>query len=711
MTNKNKAIEEYSASSIKTLSQRTHLLKRMSLTFGDETGDATNKFSSQKSVAIREIVDNSVDEVLAGHADKVSVKFHKNGAISVQDNGRGIPVDIGLDGEGRPASAIYLSLAVTMSGGKFGSDSNRFSGGLNGVGASSTNFVSSRFDVTVYRDNKIHSLSFKDGRPGFFAHDDDPNAPFEELKDLSIIKVEKDTRSASDKELFKTGTLVKLWLDDSSFASKYPVNRLDITERLRGTAFLIPSINIDVINEVDLIETPEGEMIPRQEHFHFENGIEELVTLNQSQSPICKVIHLAGEGSYLENVGVLQEDGVNVKYQDVKRHAPFEIVLSYDSSYEYNVESYVNTIRTKNGGIHEEALEKSLTKVFNEKLSSMRGVFPKDLELPIFDDYKEGLSAVISVKVSEPQFTGQSKEKLGGREVLKAFTKAMTDVLTEYVQNPKNIDTLKIIGQKVGEAAKARQSKKEERDLVRAKNALDSNRDMPVKLIDCKITHEDYSELYIAEGDSAKGSLKAARSSFNQAILPIRGKIINVSKTNMKKILENKEVQDIVKCLDAGVGKDFDTDKLRYGRIFIAADADPDGGAISCLILVLFWELFRPVVEEGRLYQIQTPLFVIKENGSDVRHYAQTEQERVDIVRSLTKRKKRFTINRIKGLGEAPKEVLNETAMNPETRIVKRVTAKDVDEAQRYLDIALGEDVIPRKEWIEAHPLDLVDAE
>ena len=699
---------EYNASSIRALDQRTHLLKRMSLTFGAEGGTPEYPFSTQKSVAIREITDNSVDEVIGGYANKVRVKFAKDGSVEVQDNGRGIPVDIGKDGKGNPASGIHLSLGIIQSGGKFENDSERFSSGLNGVGSASTLATATRGDVAVFRNNKKYTLSFKEGKPGFFDKPDDPKAKFTELKDLTYVKEERDTRTASEKKVWKTGTIVKVWLDDDVYTSKYPINRLDITERLRGTAFLLPGLEVIINNEVDLIEV-DGVEKPRIDKFKFENGLEELVTLNQNKDKLHEIIHLEARETYKEVVPVLQENG-KVKNQEVDRTVIAEVAFGWDVGYDYNVESYVNTIRTRLGGVHESAFERSLVNSFNEKISSMRGMLPASLNAkPTFEDYSEGLTAVISLKISEPQFTGQAKEELGGREVQRAVQKLLTEAFTQFANMGKNAEVMRIIGKKVSDATKARQADRDARDIMRQKNKLESSTALPHKLVDCDMTHSDDSELYIVEGDSAKGALKGARYSTNQALLPIRGKIVNTNKQTIKKVLENQEVQDIIRCLDAGVGKDFDVNKLRYGRVFFATDADVDGGAISVLLTMLFWDLFRPMFEEGRVYQLLTPLFLIKPKKKGLGNmYALDEVEYEELTRQLEKDGVKYEVTRLKGLGEAGAKVLNETAMNPSTRTVKQLTLGDIEKAQRMLDITLGSDVEPRKDWIERNPHDSI---
>lgn len=697
--------KEYNASSIQVVDQRTHLKKRMSLTLGEEQGDSQNPFSSQKSVAIREIIDNSVDEVLGGHAGRIGVKFSSDGSVTVSDNGRGLPVDIGKDGHGNPASGIYLTLGIIQSGGKFTTDSDRFTGGLNGVGAASTVAVSSRADITVYRDNRVYELSFKDGDPGFF-EGEGPSAKFTPAKDNAELKISKDTRSAAEKKLVKTGTTVRLWLDDSSFASKYPINRLDITERLRGTAFLIPEIYIDVINEVDLRPDVDGNMEVAVDQFHFENGIEELVLLNKSRDPIAETIMIETEANYTENVPVLQKDGA-VKFQDIKRRAPLQIALSWDSSFENHIESYVNTIRTRLGGVHEDALQRALVAGFNSKITTMRGMVPSGTEAPIWEDYLEGLSIVISAYVSEPQFTGQSKEKLGGKEYQRAVQRKLTEVITEWANAPRNFEQMRVLGKKISDASKARQAQMEERQLKRKAASIENTGNLPLKLVDCEVTFDDNSELYIVEGESAKTALQEARFPSHQALFPLKGKIINVNKASMKAVLANKEVQGIIRCLSAGMGDTFEIEKLRFGRVFFATDADVDGGSISATLVMFFWKFFRPMLEEGRIYQLMTPLFQLVPRRKGVPSvYAMNDQEFEEAAARFRADGITFDVKRFKGLGESGQDVLVETGMNPQTRTVKRITINDVERAERMLDIALGDDVAPRKEWIENNPFD-----
>lgn len=702
------AKETYNASSIQALSDHTHLLKRISLTFGRETGNEDSPFSSQKTVSIREITDNAIDEVVGGYADKVRVHYYDDGSIEVQDNGRGLPVDVGHDSEGKQVSGIYLTLGVIQSGGKFSTDSKRFSTGLNGVGASSTVHLSARAQVIVYRQNKRFELQFQDGVPGFFDDILDSTSKFTPLKDLTYLKVEKDTRDKDEKKAFKTGTTVRLWLNNNVFSSKYPINTLDITERLRGTAFLVPNLTIHILDDVNKIESPEtGELISRDDTFHFEGGIPDLVKANMTGSLLGDVFHFDTETSYVEkNVPVLKNGKVINK--DVERILPIHIAFAWQNTFDYNIESYVDTIRTRLGGVHETAFEKALTKSFGSRFNSIQGLTKaSDPELK-FDDFSEGLTAVVYVQVSEPQFTGQSKEELGGREVQRAMTKELIRVFDKFCSSAKNTDLLKTVGEKIVLAAKVRNEAHQKQELQRKKSAIENSGDLPTKLLDCDVTHDENSELYIVEGDSARGALKGARNSKFQALLPIRGKIISAEKSTPAKVLANVEVQEIIKCLGAGSGSTFDLNKVRYGRVFIATDADPDGGDITALITSIFWKLFKPFVQAGNLYKLITPLFIIKtKEGKNSRVlYAEDDHEHEAIIAELDSQNIKHTDKRLKGLGENTPQSLSDTGMNPLKRTVRQIVVQDDTVANEMFKTVLGSDSEPRKKWIQDNPID-----
>lgn len=697
---------EYNASAIKALTDHDHLLKRMSLTFGplESSGETVSK---QKGVALREILDNSLDEVRGGYGNHVRLRLFKDYSFEVQDAGRGIPVDIGYDAEGRPASGIYLSLGLIKSGGKFETDSKRFSSGLNGVGASSTIHVSKRADITVYRNKKEYKLSFQDGVPGTFAAPNDPNAAFTKLDDLTQVECNPDKRSPAEKKAYPTGTIVKCWLRDEVFSSPYPFDDQDIIERLRGTAFLVPQLEAEVYNELTEIEDPEtGAKSPQHEIFHFPEGISALVDLNQKDAKLHDTVLINTVGKYTEKNVPVFKDGV-VKNENIEREVPIELAFRFGNGYDYSMSSFVNTIHTKLAGVHETAFERALITAFNERFSSMRGLLTKADNLPVMEDFAEGMTAVLSVQISEPSFMGQSKEALSGREVQKAIQEALTAEFETWIADKANADTLAMIAKKVTTASKNRQKAREQRDLNRKKNEISAG-SLPIKLLDCEDAGTEDAELYICEGESAKGSLKAARDGRIHALLPIKGKIINAHKESLKKVLANDEIQDIIKTIGAGFGNDFDLEKMRYGRVFIAVDADADGNAIATLIYALFWHLFRPVIEQGRLFKLETPLFVIstKEGRKSRKIYARDESERDKVSRGLDTKDIKYSISRLKGLGEVKAEDLEITAMNPETRVITQVNIDEFEKASEMLDIILGTDTGPRKHWIENADID-----
>lgn len=683
---------------IRALDQRAHLLKRMNLIFGAVEGPGVN-YSTQKATALREILDNALDESRAGHGEHVKISFYKDRSFEVYDSGRGIPVTPGTDAEGRPASQLYLALGVLQSGGKFETDSKRFSSGLNGLGGAATVQVSTMATAKVYRDKKVYELHFKDGQPGFFADDTDPTSKFTPVKKLTDLKTSKDTRTAAEKKKYPTGTKIRVWLNDSVFSSSKPYDDQDIIERFRATAFLVPTLHGEVYNELKLIDGK-----PQQETYHFPNGIEDLIELSRPDEPITSILHFQAEGKYIEkNVAVLKKDGT-VKNESVERTVPIEVAMQWGEKYDSNVHTFVNTINTKLHGSHLVAFQRAMTSAFNERFQSMRGVLTKNDPIPLAEDFEEGLTAVISVQVSEPTFTNQSKEELSGREVQKAIQDTLTKEFTDWINDRKNASTLAVIAKKVVAASKNRQKALDQRDLARKKNKIASS-SLPLALIDCEHAGSEAAELYICEGESAVTSLKAARDGQINALLGLRGKIINAHKEPMKRVIASEQVQNIIKTLGAGAGNDFDINKMRYGRIFIAVDADPDGNSIATYIYALFWHLFRDVITEGRLYKIEPPLFVFstKEGKKSRKLYAANDAEKDKIVRSLESKNIKYSgPTRLKGLGEMKADTLEETAINPETRIITQISLDDVEEATRVLDVLLGTDTGPRKEWIES---------
>lgn len=712
---------ENSAKNITSLRPEEHLIKRMNLTFSNETGDESHPFSSQKSVACREIIDNGVSEITRKYGDYLRVHFYKDGAVEVTDNGRGLPTDSTINAFKEKVSGFVITMGTLQSGENLGeNEAQGKATNQNGLGGSAVNFLSNRMDIKVYKNKKIYSLSFKNGKPGFFDKDDDVNANFTPLKDLTYIKEEKDNRSKEEKEKLSKGTSIKFWLNDKVFGSPYPIDIDDMIVRIKGTAFLLPHNTFEVINEMRTME--DGSY--QHEIYNFEVGIPQLVEFNQVGKPIMDIAHFSTVGAYVQKNVPVQEKN-QIVHKNIERTVDIEFAFGYTDKYEYTCDSYVNTIRTRLGGVHVDSLETALAEAFNERILSMKSIIKASDPTPIVDDYKEGLNAVISVYVSEPEFSNQIKEKLGGRVVKKAIYDAVYKELSEFAKASKNQNTMRIIAEKVVAAAKVRKSRKEEQEIKREKAKLNSkSTSKPEKLIDCEITHDPNSELYIAEGDSAIGSLKAARYALYQALLPIRGKILNVLKEkSMKKILENKEIQDIIKCFDAGVGEDFDLDSSRYQRLFFAVDADVDGGQIASLLTLVIYKLFPGFIESGNVYKMESPLFIVKEKKVTEPYYFYFQKDYDDFMEELNAEnasieeknaknkvqkplRKIDSVIRAKGLGEVNAKVLRHCSMNPETRLVTRITIGDVKEAEHALMVAMGDDEEIRREWINLVPIE-----
>lgn len=700
---------DYNADSINALTPRNHLLSRMSLTFGPNAKDPEYPYSMQKTVAIREILDNATDEIRGGYGRKVRVHLHKDGCVEIQDSGRGIPTDVNHKTH---ESGVYMAMGRIQSGGKF-SVSKSYSSGLNGVGGSSTVAVSKRADIIVYRNGKKHELSFKDFEPGFF-DGDGPAAKFRTLKELgkdkSYLRVTKDKRTKAEKDGYETGTIVRLWLDDSVFTINKPYDDRDIVDRIKFTAFLVPQLEAEVIDELWDVE---GQ--PYHENFHYPDGITSMCDfLAPSMNRFTDIQLIETTGHYVEEAPVLNKDTNEVTISEVSRDIPIQVAFCYNTDDEYRMNSFVNTIHTKDGGVHEKAFEQALVKAFNDKIMTMRGAIKKDRTPPIFIDYTHGLTVILSIQQTEPNFSSQSKTELSGTENQKAIKNALIDAFNAYIASSKNKKTVDLICNKVAEESEIRQSAKAAMNAKRSASAALRTSTMPAKLTDCKFINDDRSELHICEGDSALGGLKGARDARFQAILPIRGKIINARKESLDRVLENEEVKSIITCLGAGIGDDFDVDKMRYGKVIFDTDADSDGLAIQNLLLVLFWRLFRKVIEEGRLYVSYPPLFEVTLTKGDKTLYALNDAELKELELKLEKQgltvNKGYKINRDKGLGSMEPADARATLMNPETRVLRALTMKDVEAAERMLELALGKDSKTRQQWISDN-FDNIDSE
>lgn len=708
---KDDKIKNYKASAIEALTPLQHLRKRLNLTFGDERGCEEYPFSSQKNVAIREIWDNGLGEVAIGVATHLRVVFYNNGAVKIEDNGRGIPTDMSTDAYGNKVSGIFKALGLLQSGSALkGVQKGKFTTSQNGVGGSSTNGTSEWFKVRVFKNGKIYALDFLDYVPGLFGD----KGVFKPAKDNSEIFTLKDNRSKEEKELFPHGSSIEFKLCDDWFIVPYQFDKEDIIARIRGAAYLYPNTTMEVLDEQE-----DGSF--NRLVFQSSDGIKELVDI-QVGNNITDIITISGATAFRERgqgkpnpnipkgaTGPALLELVNKEYNDEdmlndERELYYDLAFNYNSGYDYILDTYCNDIRTTLGGVHAQAFEKALTDALNEKFRSMKNGLSKNDSDVITKDVQEGLTAVLSIKTNVPRFVGQEKQLLGGKELQKALYEDVLGQLREWLNKASNRNDVDVIAKKVITAMKNRTRIQEQQELNRAKNSITRSGLMPVKLVDCEITHSPISEIYISEGDSAATGLKGARDSRYQAIFPIRGKILNVLKATSKAIMQNEETQNIIRCIDAGIGADFKIENMRYHNIIIATDADVDGSAIANLLVTWFWVLMPEVVKQGRLFRMLTPLYEIVVSKSEI-YYCVNADEKKEVEAKLAREKKTIKeINRFKGLGETDSDVLFDTGMNPETRRMIQITVDDVARAEEIINLISGDDTDARKEWIMANP-------
>lgn len=684
-------LDTYTADDITKLEYPVSIWRRPSMYLGER--------GTQQSIGCREIIDNAVHESMRGFADRVKITFGKDGSFTVQDNGRGLPTDVNKK---TGVNGIILTMATLHAGANFSNNvaAGKAGAGLNGVGASATNALSKRFDAIVYKAGKKHHLSFQDGFAGQF-DGDTPDSTFTRTDQISL---EKDSRTAAEKKLFKTGTVIKLWYNEERFPSDEAIDIDDLVDRLRYTAYIVPGLHIDVIDENRTYE--DGSHYTWS--FFSENGLEEMVEAVATDDslpgtetkgdPFTEkgIYTIKTEGFYNELTS--DDDG---KINDIKRTVTAEIAFRYGTGYEKRVNSFVNTIHTHLGGVHEQAFEKALVDSFGARMRSMRGILTAKDEDPIIDDYFEGMTVALSVNVPEPQFVGQQKDKLSGPEVKKALTKAFTEVFTKFANDTNNQKILKPMFEKVVQASKNRHAAADAKLAKRKSNQVSSS-SMPAKLADCEFTGTEESELLICEGDSAAGTIRSARDASYQAVLPIRGKILNSLKANTKQILNNSEITDIAKALGAGLGKDFDVERIRYGKVLFAADADFDGFQINNLLYTVFNRLFKDMILEGRVYQTVPPLFEIKvgsgKNAKIV--YAIDDAELNSVVKKLEKEGKKYEVERSKGLGAMSAQSFHDTVLDPENRTLKRITIEDAEKAEHALLLTMGDNSQERKDFM-----------
>ncbi len=639
---------EYGADSIQVLEGLEAVRKRPAMYIGDIGVKGLHHL-------VYEVVDNSIDEALAGHCKNIYVTIHEDNSISVEDDGRGIPTGMHAK-EGR--SAMEVVMTVLHAGGKFDKDSYKVSGGLHGVGVSCVNALSSKMITTVFRDGKTFQQEYNIGIPQYSV---------------------RETGEVTDKR----GTRQHFWPDRSIFTvSEY--NREILAGRLRELSFLNRGIRITL---TDLRETVEETGEPWKEEFYSEGGIQEFLQLLDSNS---KRDPLLPEPIYMDG-------------HDAATNVAVEVALSYNTSYSENIFSYVNNINTIEGGTHVAGFRSAITRVF-KSYGDKNKLFERAKVDITGDDFREGLSAIISVKVPEPQFEGQTKTKLGNSDVSGTVNTTVARTLEHYLEeNPKQA---RLIIDKVILAAQARAAARKARELVQRKSVL-SGGGMPGKLADCSDRDPARCELYLVEGDSAGGTAKQGRDRTFQAILPLRGKILNVEKAQEHKIYENEEIRNMFTALGVSVGtpedsKALNLTKLRYHKIIIMTDADVDGSHIATLILTFFFRYMKELVEQGYVYLAQPPLYLVKRGKEEA--YAWNEEERMALVQKFANgREDSVNVQRYKGLGEMNDHQLWDTTMNPETRTLKQVTIESAAQADSVFSMLMGEEVAPRREFIESH--------
>ncbi|AEM81881.1 DNA gyrase/topoisomerase IV subunit B [Streptomyces violaceusniger] len=635
-----------------------------------------------------EIIDNSVDEALGGFCDHIEVILHDDGSVEVRDNGRGIPVDVepktGLSG-------VEVVMTKLHAGGKFGGGSYAASGGLHGVGASVVNALSARLDVEVDRDAKTHAISFRRGVPGIFT-ESGPDAPFDPSSGLLKGKRVPKTR---------TGTRIRYWADRQIFLKDAKLSLETLYARARQTAFLVPGLTL-VVRDERALEGREG---PVEETFRYDGGISEFCEYLAQDKAVCDVLRLSGHGTFKETVPVLDERG-HMTPTEVTRDLGVDIALRWGTGYDATVKSFVNIIATPKGGTHVAGFERAIARTVNEALRSAKLLRVAEDDV-VKDDAMEGLTAVVTVRLAEPQFEGQTKEVLGTSAASRIVANVVSKELKEFLTSPKRDakQQARAVLEKVVAAARTRIAARQHKEAQRRKTALESS-SLPAKLADCRSDDVGRSELFIVEGDSALGTAKLARNSEFQALLPIRGKILNVQKSSISDMLKNVECGAIIQVIGAGSGRTFDIDQARYGKVIFLADADVDGAHIRCLLLTLFQRYMRPMVEQGRVFSAVPPLHRVElvnpKRGQSKYIYTYSDQELQETLLDLQRREVRYKdgIQRYKGLGEMDADQLAETTMDPRHRTLRRINISDLEAAERAFDLLMGNEVAPRKEFI-----------
>lgn len=682
-----------------------------------------------------EIIDNAVDEALAGVCDHIVVTLHNDGSIEVADNGRGIPVDVEPKTK---LTGVEVVLTKLHAGAKFGNASYQASGGLHGVGSSVVNALSARLDVEVDRDGKTHRMTFHQGHPGVYTDADpthpSPNSPFKRTRKNRPTQLEI-IGSVSPKT---TGTRVRYWADPEIFNETAQFSYEQLIDRVRQTSFLVPGLRISVIDEhvteqdqqpdekgqsdadtsdhmLETHDTVVAEEIdtrrsthPRVAEFIHTGGVKDFVGFLSTAQPVSDIWHITGENTYVEETQTVDATG-ELSAQEVTRTCGVDIALRWVNSYDTTIRSFVNVVATPGGGAHVDGFIQGITrqvrKVVEDNARKLK-VNLKDANTKIErDDILAGLVAVITVRIAEPQFQGQTKDVLGTAAVKPIVTKMTDEQFGQMITGSKRgfkEQSTRIL-EKIVSEMHARIQARKTKEVTRRKNALESA-SMPPKLSDCQPGNDDVAELFIVEGDSALGTAKAARNSTFQALLPIRGKILNVQKASLAQMLANKECASIIQVVGAGSGSSFDITQARYNKIIMMTDADVDGAHIRILLLTLFYRYMRPLIENGRVYAAVPPLHRIALMGKRKGEYIYTysDDELAGKLAQLNKQHIDFNsdIQRYKGLGEMDADQLADTTMDPRSRMLRRICMQDAQQASEIFDLLMGDEVPPRKQFI-----------
>jgi DNA gyrase subunit B len=671
-----------------------------------------------------EIIDNSVDEALGGYCSQIDVVLHADGSAEVRDNGRGIPVDVERKTK---LTGVELVMTRLHAGGKFGGGSYTASGGLHGVGASVVNALAVRLDVEVDRDGQTWAASFRRGVTGEFAGPG-PDADFtkraglRQLGRLARVGTARASTARASTARKATGTRIRFWPDRQVFLKDARFSFDALTERARQTAYLVPGLTISIREEGtearEIPDAPETAEVPetagaagaaeakgpKHAEFRFDGGISEFCTHLGSGEAVTEVLRLTGSGQFTETIPVLDDRG-HMTPTDVERELNVDVALQWGTGYDTVVRSFVNVIATPHGGTHVAGFERALVRTLNDQLRAARLL--KNGDEPVTkEDVQEGLVAVVSVRLPEPQFEGQTKEVLGTPAASRIVAQVVGAQLKAYIENPPRgaKQQARSVLDKVLSAAKARIAAREHRDNQRRKSALASS-SLPAKLVDCR-SADDRSELFIVEGDSALGTAKVARDSEFQALLPIRGKILNVQKASLADMLKNAECAAIIQVIGAGSGSSFDLDSARYQRIIFMADADVDGAHIRTLLLTLFHRYLRPMLDAGRVFAAVPPLHRVAlknvRKGQPKYRYCYSDAELHRTLLELERRGQRWEepVQRYKGLGEMDASQLAETTMDPRHRTLRRIRIEDAVAATDMFSLLMGSEVAPRRDFI-----------